>query len=297
MLLAWIGLTASLATAPAWQPEVIATGFRFTEGPVWSRDGRLLFSDIPADTLYAVRPGQPAEVWRKPSRQANGNTFDRQGRLLTCEHGSSQLTRTEKDGALTVLAARFEGKRLNSPNDVTVARDGAIYFTDPPYGVREQDRELDFSGIFRLDPKGALTLLHRDLPRPNGIVFSPDERTLYVADSQENRVYAFPRRPDGTLGERREFADLRGDKPGAPDGMRVDRNGNLYTGGSGGLYVINPEGKKLRFMPFPNPVTNVAFGGDGRWLFVTAGPSVYRVRTEVEGVAPAGNLAPTSSAR
>jgi len=295
MVFGWIGLIAAMAPPSAWQVEPVATGFKFVEGPVWSRDGRLLFSDIPADTLYAVVPGKPAEVWRKPSQQANGNTFDRQGRLISCEHASRRVTRTAQDGKVTAIAEHFDGKRLNSPNDVTVAKSGEVYFTDPPYGVKEQDRELTFSGVFRIGSDGKVTLLHDALPRPNGLVFSPDERTLYVADSQEGFIYSFPVRPDGTLGERHTLVDLRGDKPGVPDGIRVDQEGNIYTGGSGGLYQVSPSGQKLRFIPFKESVTNVAFGGDGKWLYVTAGTGVYRLRTEVAGIAPAGTLPNTAT--
>ncbi|MCW3978330.1 MAG: SMP-30/gluconolactonase/LRE family protein, partial [Candidatus Bathyarchaeota archaeon] len=191
--------------------EKVAGGFEFTEGPVWVPDGYLLFSDIPASTIYRWTPGSvSAEVFRAPSGRSNGLTLDREGRLLACEH-DRRLSRTEGDGSVVTLAERYEGKLLNSPNDVVVRSDGSIYFTDPPYGLprQEEGRELDFNGVYRLAPDGALTLLDDSFDRPNGLAFSPDERVLYVNDSRRGHIRAFDVRADGTLSNGRVFAELR----------------------------------------------------------------------------------------
>ena len=277
--------------------ERVATGFGFVEGPVWTFDGALLFSDIPANNIVKLYPGHPAGIFRRPAGYtgtearapgshigSNGLTFDREGRLLVAEHGDRRLTRVDVNGRATVIADRYDGKRLNSPNDVVVRSDGAIYFTDPPYGLPRQGqdpaKELPFSGIYRV-ANGKVQLLAQDLPFPNGLGFSPDERTLYVANSDPARRiwmrYAVNR--DGTLGPGTVHYDATADAArGIPDGMKVDNAGNLVATGPGGVFFISPEGKLLGRIEMTEQPANVAFGGDdGRTLYVTARTSIYRV--------------------
>ncbi len=268
--------------------EKVAGGFRFTEGPIWTRRGTLLFSDIPANRIYELwRDGLVPSVFREPSHNANGNTLDRQGRLITCEHGSRRVTRTERNGRITVLAERFDGKRLNSPNDAVVRSDGTIYFTDPPYGIRREQQELGFSALFRITPRGTVEPLVRDFRKPNGVALSPDEKTLYVADTEGGHIRAFPVRRDGSVAGGRVFATLRGNRPGAPDGIRVDRRGNVYCTGPGGIHVIDPSGQSLGIINVPEVATNCGWGGlDARTLYITAVTGLYRVRLKIPGVRP-----------
>ncbi len=215
--------------APGEPPvELIRGEFEFLEGPVWDRRrGVLIFSDIPAQTIYAFTPGAGISVYREHSRFANGNTIDQEGRLITCEHSGRQVVRQQPDGALTPIATHFEGKRLNSPNDVVTHGDGAIFFTDPPYGLQpphgvESDKELDFHGVYRLDRDGTLTLLVDDFERPNGLAFSPDQRLLYIDDTARGHIRMFTLTKNGRLGDDRVFAVLQGEGRGRPDGMKVD---------------------------------------------------------------------------
>jgi len=243
--------------------EKVAEGFEFTEEPVWSRDGALLFSDSPANIIYRLDAGDRPSVFRQPAGfdgqpdrpgqhiGSNGLTLDRQGRLIVAEHGNRRVSRIDANGDLTVLADRYEGKRFNSPNDVAVRSDGSIYFTDPPYGLPRQDddpaKELDYSGIFRIRD-GRVELLSRELSRPNGIGFSPDERFLYVANSEpDRRIWMrFPVQPDGTLGAGTVFVDATADEArGIPDGLAVDESGNLYATGPGGVWIISPDARLL----------------------------------------------------
>lgn len=274
----------------AGEPERIATNLQFTEGPVWHPDGYLLFSDIPANRIYRWEPGKGLTVFREPSGNSNGLTLDREGRLIACEHGNRRVSRTEADGRVVSLAERYQGKRLNSPNDVVVRSDGSIYFTDPPYGVQPEQRELDFQGVYRLSPDGTLTLLVGDFERPNGLCFSPDEKVLYIADTARRHVRAFEVLPDGSLGKGRIFADVSTAPPslvGGPDGMKVDEEGNLYVTNTDGVWVISPEGKHLGTIAIPERPANCAFGdADRRSLYITARTSVYRVRVKVPGITP-----------
>lgn len=290
-----------------------ATKFQFIEGPVWLKEGRLLFSDIPADTIYqlgrlpnrvkpesdgkdsldparaSIRSRNTLSPFRKPSHNANGNTLDRQGRVISCEHGSRSVTRREKDGKITTLATHFEGKRLNSPNDAVVKSNGDIYFTDPPYGLANgtEGKELDFNGVYRLAPTGKLTLLVKDFDRPNGLAFSPDEKRLYVNDTERRHIRVFDVQPDGTLANGRVFAEVTGDKPGAPDGMRVDVRGNVYCTGSGGIHVFTPSGKRLGLIEVPEVAANCGWGDpDGKTLYITANTGLYRIRLKIAGVRP-----------
>jgi sugar lactone lactonase YvrE len=266
------------------EPERIATDLEFTEGPVWHPDGYLLFSDIPADTIYKWTPDGKLEKFYSPSGNSNGLTFDRQGRLVACEHGNRRVSRTEPDGTVVAIADKYQGKRLNSPNDVVVKSDGSIYFTDPPYGVQPDQRELDFQGVYRIAPDGDLTLLVDDFIKPNGLAFSPDEKVLYIGDTDRRHVRAFDVQPDGTLANDRIFADLSAEKQYGPDGMKVDVNGNLYVT-SGVTWVFDSAGKHLGDIVTPDAPANCAFGGaDNKILFITARSSVYRVKLRVQGI-------------
>ncbi|MCC6444099.1 MAG: SMP-30/gluconolactonase/LRE family protein [Armatimonadetes bacterium] len=268
--------------------EKVAEGFQFTEGPVWHPKGYLLFSDIPANRIYKWKPGGKAEVFREPSDNSNGLTLDRQGRLLACEHSNRRVSRTERGGKLTVRASEFEGKRLNSPNDIVVKSDGSLYFTDPPYGIRAQEQVLPFQGIYRLSPRGKLTLLVKDFDRPNGLALSPDEKTLYIADSSErSHIRAFDVKPDGTLANGRLLTDLKGLEPGVPDGMKVDARGNIFSTGPGGVWVIAPDGRTLGIIRVPEVAANCAWGeADGKTLYITASTGLYRIRLRTAGIKP-----------
>jgi len=272
--------TAVNLMASEHNAEKVAGNFQFTEGPVWVPvRGEVIFSDIPANKLYRFKGGK-AEVFRDPSGNANGNTLDRLGRLVTCEHGNRRVSRTELDGAVVTLADRYEGKRLNSPNDVVVKSDGSIYFTDPPYGVKPSLRELDFQGVYRISSDGkSLTLLARDFNKPNGLCFSPDEKSLYIADTDEKHVRVFDIAVGGGITNSRVFCSLDG-----PDGMRVDADGNLYVTVMTGIEVFDKNGKLTGKINLPERPANLCFGdSDGQSLFITAKTSLYRVRLPVVG--------------
>lgn len=262
--------------------EKLSDGFKFIEGPVWNPDGFLLFSDIPADTIYKWTPNHQVSVFRQPAGHSNGNTLDRQGRLISAEH-ERRITRTAKDGTVVTLADRYNGKRLNSPNDVVVKSDGSIYFTDPPYGISSQQEELGFYGVYRLAPNGKLTLLNKQMVRPNGLAFSPDEKKLYVSDSEKGHIRVFQVKPDGTLTKGRIFAELK-EPPdsGVPDGMKVDVQGNIYCSGPEGIWIFSSAGKLLGKIIVPEVVTNLAWGdSDYKTLYITASTSIYRVRLNI----------------
>jgi len=280
--------------------EQIATGLRFTEGPVWdSQSGSLLFSDIPANRIYRWTEGQGIEVFRDPSGKSNGLTWDLEGNLLACEHLNRRLTRTLEDGGVAVVADTFGGKRLNSPNDVVVRSDGSIYFTDPPYGILLSDvgalaeQEQPCNGVYRVRP-GVVEpeLLLEDFDRPNGLAFSPDERTLYVADTSRYQIRAFQVAEDGALTGGDVFAQFSEDQgAGRPDGMKVDEEGNLYTTGPGGLWILGADGTQLGQLRFPEKTANCGWGdADRRSLYVTASTSVYRLRTRIPGIVPRRRL-------
>jgi gluconolactonase len=265
--------------------QEIASGFQFTEGPVWLPEGALLFSDIPASIIYRLRPGEPARPWRAPSGNSNGLTLDRQGRLVTCEHGSRRVSRTEADGTVLSLAERYAGGRLNSPNDVVVRSDGIVYFTDPPYGIAPEQREQPCNGVYRIMPCGELELLIDDFDRPNGLAFSPDEAVLYIDDSPRRHVRAFDVAEDGTLHNGRLFADMASPDTGSPDGMKVDVEGNVYCTGPGGLWVLGPDGERVGIIAGPQQPANLAFGGqDRKTLYITARTAVYTLRTRIAGM-------------
>ena len=285
--------------------EKLADGFRFTEGPVWTHEGYLLFSDIPANSIFKWAPGGEITLFRKPSGYdgsdapegafigSNGLTIDSEGRLVICEHGNRRVTRLEKGGGLTVLADNYQGTRLNSPNDLVYKSDGSLYFTDPPYITgRRSPKELDFNGIYRLS-RGEIQLLHSDMTYPNGLAFSPDEKYLYVANSDpsdraKSLWMRFEVQPDGGLTKGTVFYDITQEtEEGLPDGMKVDKNGNLYCTGPGGVWIFSPEGKHLGTIKPPEIPTNCAWGGsDGKTLYITAQTGLYRIRLAAEGVRP-----------
>lgn len=287
------GMSSANAAEATWDDilpqgvklEKVAGGFQFIEGPVWMPNGTLIFSDIPADALYQYDGRDMPVLFRKPSHNANGNTLDRQNRLISCEHGSRTVTRQEKNGKITVLAERYEDRRLNSPNDVVVRSNGDIYFTDPPYGISKAQEELGFNGVFRLDTKGHLTAQVKDFNRPNGLAFSPDEKRLYVNDTEGRHIRVFDVQADGTLANGRVFAEVKGEKPGAPDGMRVDVRGNVYCTGSGGVHVFTPSGKFLGLIETPEVAANCGWGdADNKTLYITAGTTLYRIHLKIAGV-------------
>jgi gluconolactonase len=278
------------------QVEKLADGFEFTEGPLWHPQGFLLFSDIPANTIYQWTPKEKPKIFRRPSGNANGNTLDREGRLLSAEHSNRRVSRTLEDGRVVTVASQYKGKRLNSPNDLVVKSDGSIYFTDPPYGIKSEQEELGFYGVYRIAPDGTLTLLVQDFVRPNGIAFSPDEKKLYVDDSEKGHIRVFDVKPDGTVENGRIFAELKdSNKSGVPDGMKVDQEGNVYSTGPGGVWVFSPSGNLLGKIAVPEVATNLAWGDslrdsfasrDYNMLYITAGNSVYRIRLKIPGVQP-----------
>ena len=285
--------------------EKLADGYGFTEGPVWVRRGDpdpyLLFSDIPNNVIRKWSPTEGASDFLNPvfdgdpdgrSVGSNGLLIDAEGRLVLCEHGNRRVSRIEADGSVTVLADSYEGKRLNSPNDAVYHSSGALYFTDPPYGLREgnddPDKELDFNGIFRLSADGTLTRL-AEQTAPNGIALSPDERTLYVANSDgANKVwYAYDVVDDGTLGPGRVFYDANdAEAPGAADGMTVDRDGNLFATGPGGIWVIGPDGTHLGSIQPDEVPANAGWGDDGNTLYMTGRTGLYRIRLTTGGPIP-----------
>jgi gluconolactonase len=261
------------------------------EGPVWWKEGGyLLFSDIHNNKRMKYEPGKGVSLVLEPTNRANGLTRDLQGRLLACEHDSRRVTRQEKDGSITVVANSFQGRQLNRPNDVVVKSDGCIYFTDPwtsPSAPQQWD--LTFSGVYRVTPDlGTMTLLADDFVLPNGLAFSSDEAVLYINDSRRGHIRAFGLLPSGTLAKAsdRVFVDLRGDEPGVPDGMKVDVEGNVYCGGAGGIWVMDPKGKKLgRIVHGAPATTNMAFGGDDwRTLYFTSRNHLGSVKVKIPGI-------------
>ena len=275
-------LAAILDTREA---ERLATGFVFTEGPLWHPDGYFFFVDVRASMLYRVTPGRPPEVLREKTGGGNGTTFDLQGRLVLCEGDNRRVTRTAADGAIGILVDRFEGKRLNRPNDVVCRSDGSLYFTDPGLRVPLAERELPYAGVYRIAPDGTITLI-ADCEYPNGLAFSPDERVLYVANTRWTAyIHAIELDAGGSLVRRRIFADMSSDETdGVPDGMKVDVEGRVYCTGPGGTWVFAPGGARLGIIRTPEVPANLAFGGpDLRTLFFTARTSVYTLRVKTPG--------------
>ena len=285
--------------------EKLATGFKFTEGPVWVHAGYLLFSDIPNKRIDKWTADGKVNAFRKPGDNpgsdrfvgptfdSNGLTLDRQGRLTICEQTNRRVTRLEKDGSLSVLVDKYEGKRFNSPNDLVYKSDGSLYFTDPPYGLPQGDndpsKELDFNGVYRLI-NGRLQPLIKDLTRPNGLAFSPDEKYLYVAVSDPARKLwmRYDVNADGTVTNGRVFFDVTSrTEDGLPDGMKVDQQGNVYGTGPGGVWIVSPAGKHLGTIKPPEVPANCAWGdADGKTLYMTARTGLYRIRLKIAGVRP-----------
>ena len=300
--------------------QKLATGYTWTEGPIWIHEGYLLFAEIPSNCIRKIVPGSPATIFLQPSGYlgtapfggrepgSNGMTLDAQGRLTVAGHGQRDVYRMEslkEPARTTILADSFEGKRLNSPNDLVYKSDGSLYFTDPPYGLPKQNdndpgKELKVNGVYRLaaaleQKPGAppqrekLQLLVKDLPRPNGIAFSPDEKYLYVSNTEPQKTWMkYAVKADGTLDQGVLFYDASADsRKGAPDGIKVDQAGNLYGSGPGGVWIFSPAGKHIATILMPEPVSNLNWGGtEGKSLFITASSSVYRIELKVVGVRP-----------
>jgi len=276
--------------------ETLGSGFDFTEGPIWHpREKHLIFSDMPGNHMRRWSAADGITTFRRPSDMANGNAYDRQGRIVTCEHATSRVTRTGPDGAIEVLASHYQDAELNSPNDIVVGADGAIVFTDPTFGRMDyygvkRDTELDFRGVYRIDPSdGALQLLVDDFDQPNGLCFSLDGRRLWVNDTMRQHIRLFDVAADGSLETDRIWAETTGEGAGAPDGMKIDAEENLYCTGPGpGIHVFDRDANCLGVIRVPEPVANFCFGDDDLCsLFITASTSLYRVRTRVPGLAAA----------
>jgi len=271
--------------------EQLGSGFIFTEGPMWHEHERhLIFSDMPGDIMRKWTPDGEITTFRQPCNKANGNYYDLQGRLITCEHASSKVTRTERDGSITVLASHYNGKELNSPNDLIVKSDGAIYFSDPTYGRMDvfgllRDQDMDFQGVYRIDHvSGEVTLLADDFYQPNGLTFSLDESKIFIGDTDKGHIRVFDVQSDGSLSNSRVWATPTGDGDGVPDGMKADRAGNIYCTGPGGVHVFAPDATSLGVIKVPEVVANITWGGDDlKDLFITASTSLYRTRVKVAG--------------
>lgn len=284
--------------------EVLAEGFEWAEGPLWMADGDfVLFSDVPTNRIYKWQEGEGHSIWLEPSGYtgdvlrggepgSNGLLLDADGHLVMCQHGDRRMARLEASVSdprpvFTTLADQYDGMRFNSPNDAVFDSSGALYFTDPPYGLEEgpedPDREMDFAGVFRLDPSGTVSLLTHELSRPNGIAFSPDEKTLYVANSDPERALwmAYDALPDGSVSNGRVFFDATPwveERQGLPDGLKVDRRGNLFATGPGGVLVFSSEGQHLGTIVTTQPTANCALGEAGRSLYMTADNYLLRIR-------------------
>lgn len=267
------------------EPEIVTGPHEFTEGPYWHPDGYLLFSDIPANRVYRWSESEGLDVYLEPSGNSNGIEADIDGSILLAQH-AGRVSRLTEDGDPTVIADSYEGQRLNSPNDITVHSNGTIYFTDPPFGVSDEDRELDFSGVYMLSTDGELSVVYDEFEYPNGIVFSPDESRLYVSDSGTGTVMMFDVDADGIASSPEEFVNVgaMGTGAGAADGMETDEAGNLYTTGPQGLTIFDENGNQLHLIDFDEQITNLGWGGeDSSDLFITGSDNVYRYTMNATG--------------
>jgi len=283
--------------------EKVAEGFAWAEGPVWSKaEQAVLFSDVPNNRIVKWKAGSGSSTFLEPSGYtdknpftgrepgSNGLTFDEKGRLVFCQHGDRRISRLEKDGSRTVLVDKFEGKRLNSPNDLVYKSNGDLYFTDPPFGLpgtfNDPQKELDFQGVYRLSRNGKLTLLTKEVKAPNGIAFSPDESKLYVADSARAFWFVFDVKNDGTLSPGKIFFDgneqSKG-RPGVADSLKVDINGNVFAAAPGGLFILASDGTLLGRFDLGTATGNCAWGEDGSTLFITSNSILYRIRLNTKG--------------
>lgn len=276
----FLGLSACAQDFDDLKVDKVAAGYTFTEGVAWSPMGYLIFSDIPNSKLFQWNPGEQPDIFREDSKGANGNKFDAQGRLYTCESHSRRVTRTDKKGKVEVLAERWEGKRLNAPNDIAIRKDGQIYFTDPAFGNQEDTRELDFYGVFHISHKGEMTVVAKPKGRPNGIALSPNGRVLYVGNSDERNVRAYDLDRNGEASNERVLVS---GIDGVPDGICVDEKGDLYVAANK-MEVFSAEGKHLGSIDITETPSNCGFGDeDLQSMYVTARTSIYRVRLKVKG--------------
>ena len=282
-------------------PEMAATGFRFTEGPLWGPDGFIYFVDIRRDLQLRWSRSTGSQIVRRDTGEGNGTTFDAEGRMVMCEGSRRRVTRREQDGTWVDIASSFDGKRLNRPNDVLCRSDGLIYFTDPAGRLSIEERELDFAGVMMISKDGRISVATDECEYPNGLAFSPDEKTMYVAISRLDEgciaekergevcrhqyIRAFDVQPDGSLSNNRIFADMSSAEDGVPDGMKVDVDGRIFCTGAGGCWIFDPQGNHLGTIKLPEVPANLAFGGpDRRDLFFTARTSLYLLRTNQPGL-------------
>jgi len=261
---------------------MIGKGFLFTEGPAWSKDGFLIFSDPAADKIWKWAPGGEAAAFREPANGANGNAFDSQGRLYTCESHARRVTRTNlKDGRIEVLADQWEGKKLNAPADLVVSKSDHVYFTDPAFGEQSDHRELDFYGVYHIPPKGPLKLVAKSVGRPHGIAISPNGRVLYVTNADERNVRAYELDHNGDASGERVLVPRI---DGIPGGLRVNEKGDLYIATTKGIAIYSADGKPIHTIPMHDAASNCAFDPQGTWLYVTARGYLYRLRLDGKGV-------------
>ena len=284
-------VAALLPSTP--QLEVLGEGFEFTEGPVWDfRTGELIFSDIPGNAMYRYRPGQGVEAFRDPSDNSNGTTRDAQNRLVICEHHTRRVVREDADG-FTPLADNYQGTTLNAPNDVVLAPDGSLVFTDPHYGLGEglggpAEQVLGHRGVYRIPPDGGpIQLLVDDFDGPNGLAFDPSGTRLYIDDTEHAHIRVFDVADDWTVRGGDVLVTLEGDGVGVLDGLKIDRDGRIWSTGPGGIWIVSPEGRELGRIRIPEVAANLAWGDDdARSLYITASDKLYRLRTQVEGHVP-----------
>jgi gluconolactonase len=278
VLAVWIPVAAQ--DFDAVKVEKAVDKLQFAEGPAWSKEGWLIFCDVPTNRLMKFVPGEAPQVFREASNGADGNAIDSQGRLYTCEARAHRVTRTDKKGKIDVIAEKFEGKRLNAPNDIAVRHDNHVYFTDPAFGNQLEGRELNFFGVYHVSPKGEMDVIAKPKGRPNGIALSPAGKVLYVTNSDERKVYAYDLDKNGVASNERA---LISGIEGVPDGIRTDEKGNLYVAAKS-VAIYTAEGKLIRQVPLTEKPSNLAFGdADMQSLYVTARTSIYRLRVPVKG--------------